>query len=146
LAEPIPPARLRGVDEAVDELRVRTLRLATGTHLLSISEPGAVLPSLLQVLEHVPRHEDILLNLEGATRVEAALAHAAIARSRRVRESARPLFVVSDDETLRLLLDWSGLERQVLIEPSLEDALRFFVGSRWLSTFAEVGAYASTSP
>ncbi len=131
----------------MDELRTRTLRLGTGTHLLSVARGGDLeAPSLADALEQVPRYEDVLLNLDDATPTETTLAYAAIVSSRRVHELARPIIVVSRDSNLRWLLDGSHVGRRVLIEPTLADALRFLGGSRWLSTFAEVGAYASTRP
>jgi hypothetical protein len=131
----------------MEELRARTLRLANGTHLLSVArDPGPEAPSLADALERVPRYEDVLLNLDDATPFETTLAYAAIASSPRVHQHARPIVIVSSDSSLRWLLDAGSLGRRVLIEPTLADALRFLVGSRWLSTFAEAAAYASTSP
>jgi hypothetical protein len=107
--------------------------------LLSVArDPN--LPTLSDALERIPRYEAVLLNLEGASPVEAVLAYAAIASSPRVRETARPIIVVCRDDVFRTLLSATPLERRVLLERSLEDALRFLVGSWWLSAFAEVGA------
>ena len=130
----------------MQQARIRTLRLANGVNLLSIARDSPEAPTLADILEQIPRHEDVLLNLEGATASEAKEAYAAIVWSRRVRESARPLMVVCGGDALRRVLAASGLERHVLLESSLEEALGYLVGGRWLATFAEVGSYASTRP
>lgn len=131
----------------MDELRVRTLRLAMGACLLSIVRDGEMqAPGLAETLEQIPRRVDVLLNLDGATPAEVALAYSTMVFSSRVQQNARPLIVVTEEPLLASLVAGSQVEPHVLIEPKLEDALPRLVGTRWLSTFAEIGAYASTRP
>jgi hypothetical protein len=125
---------------ASPELHVRTLRLATGDHLLSFrggrDAPGR---TLAEEIERLPADAAIVINVDGlradATReVIAVLNHS----TRRLQLAGR-LVVVSEDPALRRLFELSG-PPGARIEDSLERAaLRGLFGA-WLDPQSSAAA------
>jgi len=130
-----------------DRVPVRTLRLALGARLLSLASDGSVeVEALTAALDGAPQGDEIVLNLDGVDPSYARRLATALSSSIRVRSSARQVIVVCSDPAVLWVLQRNGVDRLVLVEPTLEDALSHVVGRHWLATMAELGSYASTSP
>jgi anti-anti-sigma factor len=129
------------VREIRPELRVRTLRVATGAHFVSfVPGPRFSGPSLEEELARLPVTGDLVINLDGLD-VDGALAVAAVLReSGRLQESAARIILVSEEASVRRMFELLGFGRTILIEASLDDAFRDVLGRAWL------GEAAPTSP
>ncbi len=130
-----------------DRVPLRTLRLALGARLLSLASDGSVeCAALTDALDSAPQGDAIVLNLDGMDPAHGRRLATAMSSSTRVRTSARQVIVVCSDPAVLWVLERKGADRLVVVEPTLEDALRHVVGRHWLATMAELGGYASTSP
>ena len=120
-----------------DGLGVRTFRIASGAHLLSFTRGNSVNPALHEALARVPPTADIVINVDGLGEDDALHVIACLSASPRVRQSPRRVVVVCAESGMRSLFELSGLDRLVLIEESLDDALSYVVGRAWLTALGE---------
>ena len=134
----------RSQDEAVkvmrSDLRVRTLRLGTGTHFISfVTGSDASGPTFDDALERLLPSGDVVINLEGLGNDSARAVAAALRESGRAGDSRGRVIVVCEQANIRGLFRLWGLDRQVLIEHSLDDAFRYVLGRAWLASLAHAG-------
>jgi hypothetical protein len=121
--------------------RVRTVRLATRAYLFSITSPEAVVaPTLEEALARVPLQAEVVLNLDEIELDVGKRVAAILEATPRLSWLVRPAIVVSADPTVRNVFEQPALRRLVLVESSLEDALRYVVGRQWLSSWADFGS------
>jgi anti-anti-sigma regulatory factor len=122
------------------DLRVRTLRVATGTHFLSfVTGSDASGPTLEEELERLPPSGDLVINVDGLDSDGARAVAAVLRQSDRAYESPGRIIIVCEQASIRRLLRLSDLDRQVLIEHSLDNAFHDVLGRAWLGTFASRG-------
>jgi anti-anti-sigma regulatory factor len=112
------------VPSADRDIRVRTVRIATGAHLLSFVDGNPSRPVLAEALDRVPWNADLLVNVAGLDEHDALSVIAAMSASARVRQSRRKAIVVCGQPSVRSLFELSGLNHRLLIEESVDDALR----------------------
>jgi anti-anti-sigma regulatory factor len=126
-----------GVKLTRSDLRVRTLRVATGAHFLSfVTGSGASGPTLGEELERLASSADLVINGDGLD-IDGALAVAAVLReSDRLRESRGRIILVCEDASVRRVFELLRLDRQVLLEHSLDDGFRDVIGRAWLGESA----------
>jgi anti-anti-sigma regulatory factor len=124
-----------GVTLSRSDLRVRTLRVATGAHFLSfVTGPDASGPTLPEELERLPPSADLVINVEGLDSDGARAVAAVLKESGRGRQSPGDTIIVAEKESVRRVLRRSGVGRQLLIEHSLDDAVRYVLGRALLET------------
>ena len=122
------------------DLHVRTLRIATGTHFLSfVTGSDAYWPTLREELERLPRSGDLVINVDGLDTAGALAVAAVLRESGRAGECRGQIIIVSEQASSRPLFRLWGLDRHVLIEPSLDGALRHVLARAWLGLFAYAG-------
>lgn len=119
------------------DVRVRRLQVGTGAYFLSF---GNGFPTsgrnLEDELERLPAAVDLVVNLDGLRIEDARAVAAALRKSDRLQETDGRTIVVSEHQAIRRALENSGLDRRVLIEHSLDDALRYVVGHELLEELA----------
>jgi hypothetical protein len=120
-----------------DGVGVRTFRIASGAHLLSFTRGSALNPSLHQVLLRVPPTADIVINVDGLWRGRCAARYCLPQRLAACSAIASSRGRLCADSGMRSLFELSGLDRLVLIEESLDDALSYVVGRAWLTALGE---------
>lgn len=118
------------------------MRLATRAYLFSITSPEAVVaPTLEEALARVvPLQAEVVLNLDEIELDVGKRVAAILEATPRLSWLVRPAIVVSADPTVRNVFEQPALRRLVLVESSLEDALRYVVGRQWLSSWADFGS------
>jgi hypothetical protein len=118
--------------------RIRSVSLGTGARLLSVGGDTSCGAALADALERVPHGADVVIDLD---RLEGPAADeiARILRSAaRVREAPRTVVVVCGRPDIRARLRVTGADRDVLVEHSLGDALRYILGRKWFAALADV--------
>ena len=134
-----------GVKLTRSDLHVRTLRVATGTHFLSfVTGSAASGPTLGEELERLPSSAELVINVDGLDSDGARAVAAVLRESGRACESRGRIIIVCGEASIRRLLRLSGLDRQVLIEHSLDDVFDYVLGRAWLGTFASRGQRLQT--
>jgi hypothetical protein len=112
--------------------------LATGTRLLSVGGDTSCGAALVEALERVPHGADVVIDLDLLEEAAAEEIAWRLRMSARVREAPREVVVVCGRPNVRARLARSGADRDVLVEHSLGDALRYILGRRWFAAFADV--------
>jgi hypothetical protein len=115
------------------EPQIRVLRVATGAHFLSFSsERPLSRRSLEEVLDRLPHGGDLVVNVGGLDAAGALSVAACLRASGRLDEPDERIIVVCEEPAVRGALRRSEAEGGILLELSLEKALRDVLGRTWL--------------
>jgi anti-anti-sigma regulatory factor len=122
------------------DLRVRTLRVATGAHFLSfVTGSDASGPSFAEELGRLPRAGDLVINVNGLSIDDARAVETMLRDSARLKGPRGRIIIVCEQASIRRVFELSGLGWLVLIEHSLDDAFRYVLGHAWLSDLVAIG-------
>lgn len=111
-------------------LRIRTTRVETGAHFVSVTGELDLYsaPLLKEELERLPATSDAVVDLDGLSIIDSIALGVLLSASRRLRGSDSMLIVVCEQENIRRLFERTRLNQTLLVEDSLDDAHRYLIG------------------